>query len=88
MFTLLRPQGFGRAHRSLPYSVSISDVNRKIVDKLGEPDSKGSQCEGVWIAYSSLGLQFDFASKSWEDTNNPITCVTVFQPVARNPPGT
>ena len=64
----------------LPHCVNISDVNRNVVEKLGEPDSKGSQCDGIWIAYNRLGLQFDFASKSWEDTNNPITCVTVFKP--------
>ncbi|KAK2951922.1 hypothetical protein BLNAU_13159 [Blattamonas nauphoetae] len=73
--------GFSRYLGKLPHSLTFDATNQDVVRKLGEPDDKGGPpYMGVWIAYESLGIQLDFKNKSWDDKDNPIAFVTLFQP--------
>jgi hypothetical protein len=73
----------------LPLDLSLDQNNVDVVKKFGEPDKKGGVNVPVWISYESkshvnkheksVGIQFDFTSKSFDDRNNPISGVTFFQ---------
>eukprot|EP01135_Chromosphaera_perkinsii_P004601 Nk52_evm1s291 gene=Nk52_evmTU1s291 len=69
---------------ALPYHLDWQDVNANVVRKFGEPSDKGGGRIPVWISYDNKGLQVDFKSIDWNDVNNPMTCITIFDPKSQN----
>ncbi|EPZ31240.1 hypothetical protein ROZALSC1DRAFT_31441 [Rozella allomycis CSF55] len=66
----------------LPFNLSPKMTIKDVVQLVGEPDKKGgSRMVPIWISYEDMGLQLDFVGSNWEDPNNPLSFVTIFQPL-------
>eukprot|EP00929_Paragymnodinium_shiwhaense_P069338 TRINITY_DN34983_c0_g1_i1.p1 TRINITY_DN34983_c0_g1~~TRINITY_DN34983_c0_g1_i1.p1 ORF type:complete len:321 (-),score=80.70 TRINITY_DN34983_c0_g1_i1:152-1114(-) len=71
-----------RAYSSaaLPEGLAWSDVSRDVVMRLGEPSDKwGGGRTPVSISYETRGLDINFKNKSWDDAQNPLAFIAVFE---------
>uniref|UniRef100_A0A7S0E4S4 Uncharacterized protein n=1 Tax=Hanusia phi TaxID=3032 RepID=A0A7S0E4S4_9CRYP len=71
-------EGFSRYPEALPYDLHFDLTNVDVVRKLGEPDGKGGHHVPVWITYDQKGLQVNFEGFSFEDRQNKIASVILF----------
>tara|TARA_B110000971_G_C20006644_1_gene499461 strand:+ start:188 stop:730 length:543 start_codon:yes stop_codon:yes gene_type:complete len=62
--------------------VLLSDRNRStgktVVEKLGEPTSKGKAGGFVFVQYDALGVKFDLESSDWENAEACVRCVSLW----------
>ncbi|CAE8641593.1 unnamed protein product [Polarella glacialis] len=74
-------QGFSGYQGELPEGLEWSFVSRDVVKLLGEPSDKygGGRFLPVGISYELQGLDIQFADKDWDDGQNPLAYVSVFQ---------
>jgi hypothetical protein len=76
--------GFHRYKGKLPYDIQWHMNNVDIVKKFGEPEGKPKpNLQGlmnIYVDYRRLGLLIDFKNTSYEDKNNPMTCITIYLP--------
>eukprot|EP00931_Biecheleriopsis_adriatica_P102542 TRINITY_DN77496_c0_g1_i1.p1 TRINITY_DN77496_c0_g1~~TRINITY_DN77496_c0_g1_i1.p1 ORF type:complete len:244 (-),score=51.52 TRINITY_DN77496_c0_g1_i1:58-789(-) len=65
----------------LPEGLMWSQKSRDVIQLLGEPSDKfgGGRFAAVGISYETLGLDIQFKEKSWDDEQNPIAFVSIFQ---------
>lgn len=73
--------GFKKFQGKLPYQLNFSMNNAKVVSLLGEPAKKNpkNNSTAIWIEYPALGLQVTFVNNSYEDIDNPIAHICIFQ---------
>jgi hypothetical protein len=50
------------------------------VRRFGDSKEKGGGTIPIWIRYEHLGVEFQFQSKDWNDTANPIEHIKLFLP--------
>ena len=75
-------EGFSGYKGTLPLGLDMNMKNVQVVKLLGEPSKKSpyNNVSPLWIEYSSKGLLINFKYKSYDDLDNPITCVSLFSP--------
>jgi hypothetical protein len=63
---------------NIPNSLRLDLTNQDIVRRLGDTKGKGGGRIPIWINYEYLGLAFNFVSSDWNDSQNPISDITLF----------
>jgi len=74
--------GFKKYTGVMPQEISWDMNNAKVVSKLGEPSKKPPRggTIPIFVDYENLGLQIDFKTISYEDRDNPLTCICLYPP--------
>ncbi|CAJ1356802.1 unnamed protein product [Effrenium voratum] len=74
-------QGFTRYAGTLPEGLQWSHQSKDVILLLGEPSDKygGGRFRPVGISYETLGLDIQFKENSWENEQNPMDFISVFQ---------
>jgi hypothetical protein len=77
-------QGFKQYKESLPFNLNWKMHNTDIVHIFGDSKIKGGgpRASNIWIAYERLGIEFNFLNKAWEDLENPIIFISLFEKTA------
>ena len=64
----------------LPYNISLSKMkNVDIVKYLGDTPKKGGGKYPIYLNYSHLGIEITFLNSNWNDTDNPIIFISIFE---------
>ena len=63
----------------LPYSLNMEMRAYEIICKLGDTKEKGGGSLPIWLRYPSLGIEFTFIGKQWDDPHNPLAFITLFK---------
>jgi hypothetical protein len=67
----------------LPFGLSWTENNVKIVSRFGEPDKKtSSKALGIEITYERFGLSLEFLNFDWNDMDNRLKSVILFEPLS------
>ena len=48
--------------------------------RFGDTKDKGGGSVQIWVKYESIGLEFTFEGKDWNDVANPINNIKIFTP--------
>lgn len=73
-------QHFKQYKGKVLYDINISKMkNVDIVEYLGDTPKKGGGKYPIHLSYPLLGIDISFLSSNWNDTNNPITYITLYQ---------
>ena len=51
-----------------------------MVRRFGDTKDKGGGSVQIWVKYESIGLEFTFEGKDWNDVANPINNIKIFTP--------
>lgn len=56
--------------------------NVDVVTKFGEPEGKPKEHNviPIYVDYKELGLQIDFKSANYEEKDNPMSSICIYQP--------
>ena len=78
--------GFAGYRGTLPHDLRVcdecdgapADCGRSVVERLGEPTSKGGTGRQIWMTYEHLGLKVDVAAVDWEDGGAAVRGVSLW----------
>lgn len=75
--------GYNQFKGKLPEELKWDMSNADVVGKLGEPEGKPNKGNVIpmFVDYTHLGIQIDFATKSFEDNTNPLTVICLYKPI-------
>lgn len=62
----------------------FSNISFRLGEPEGKPKPGGPGAMPIYIDYKALGVQVDFLSSSYEDKENPISCICFYIPNAEN----
>lgn len=65
----------------LPYGLSWDMNNVNVVQRFGEPSGKPTRSHRIpiYVDYERLGLLIDFVDSSYENLDNRIACICIYQ---------
>lgn len=70
---------FHRYKHKIANVIDLSMKNVDIVEYLGDTPKKSGGKYPITLCYPYLGLDISFLSSNWNDTDNPITYISLYQ---------
>ena len=75
-------EGIDHFHKYKKKVINLIDLSMKnveIVELLGDTPKKNGGKYPITLCYPYLGIDFSFLSSNWNDTDNPITYISLYQ---------
>ena len=69
---------FHRYNNKLPYLINFDMKNVDIIQLLGDTPKKGGGNCPIFLNYPNLGIEINFIGKDWNDLNNIISFIILF----------